>query len=343
MTATMIAARPTPAIGAETPVLEVEGLSVQARRGRDRLQLLEDVALTVRPGHCTVVIGESGSGKSTLLKAILRTLGRRVDVTGEVSIDGVKVSGLGRREFSRVRGSQVALVAQNALAALDPLYAVGKQIAYLAQHHGGLSDAAARQRALELLTLVGLHDPEHVFQVLPHELSGGMRQRCVLAMALACRPRLLLADEPTTALDVITQEKALELLLSIQRESGTAMLFVTHDIGVAATVADDVVVLYAGRVVEQGPVSEVLVHPQHPYTRGLVDANIPPEPGQRWKAIGGEPPRPGRSRAGCAFVDRCAERVDACLSERPKPVRFGDSTVYCHARAAGAATGQAVG
>ena len=266
-------------------MLRITGLDVEARVGRDRVRLLDQVDLAVGRGRCTAVIGESGSGKSTLLKSILRTGGRRVSVSGSIVLAGREIGSLGVKEVTRVRGKQVALVAQNALAALDPFYAVGDQIAYLARRHGGLSKADARVKALDLLREVALADPERNMHALPHELSGGMRQRCVLAMALACEPRLLLADEPTTALDVITQARALALLASIQRSHGMSMVFVTHDIGVAATVADDVVVLHRGKVVESGPVATVLLSPSHPYTQGLVAANRPPAPGERWRTV----------------------------------------------------------
>ena len=315
--------------------LRVAGLRATARVRQGDVVLLDDVDLVVGEGRCTAVIGESGSGKSTLLRAILRTAGSNVRVSGEVSIGGVAVSSLGDREFAKVRGRDVALVAQNALAALDPMFRVGGQIAYLARVHGGLTRDEADARSLELLREVGIADPERVAHSLPHELSGGMRQRCVLAMAVACNPRVLLADEPTTALDVITQAQALGLLRGIQRERGMSMLFVTHDIGVAATVADDVVVLYAGRVVERGPVVDVLTAPSHPYTRGLVAANRPPAPGERWAAIGGEPPRPGAAHTGCPFAARCAEAMPACATAPPLPIRLGLQTVSCYARGSG--------
>ena len=324
-----------PAGSLEAPGLAVAGLSAVAKVGRREVQLLEDVDLTVGRGRCTAVIGESGSGKSTLLRAILRTAGQNVAVTGSVAVEGRELSGLSDRDFAELRGGQIALVAQNALAALDPMYRVGGQIAYLAGRHGGMTHEEADRRALDLLAQVGIVEPERVARSLPHELSGGMRQRCVLAMALACRPRVLLADEPTTALDVITQGRALALLAGIQRELGMSLLFVTHDIGVAATIADDVVVLYGGRVVEHGPVVEVLTRPVHPYTRGLVAANQPPAAGERWKAIGGEPPRAGVPIAGCGFAIRCSEVMAACLTSRPPHVQVGAASVDCFARAPG--------
>jgi oligopeptide/dipeptide ABC transporter ATP-binding protein len=324
---------PAPASDGGAPVLSVRGLGVTVPvRGSGRLTLLRDVDLDVGAGRCTAVIGESGSGKSTLLKSLLRTVGRGARVTGRVVLDGDPVSERDDRAYAAVRGPGMALVAQNALAALDPLFPVGSQIAYLARRHTGASRAEARRRAVDLLAQVGLPDPERNAAALPHELSGGMRQRCVLAMALACRPRLLLADEPTTALDVINQATALEVLRSVQRDSGTAMLFVTHDIGVAASVADDVVVLYAGRVVERGPVHEVVRSPRHPYTCGLIDANTPPLPGQRWRAIGGEPPRAGEETPGCPFAPRCAEVIPVCSVAPPPVVGLGSAQVVCHAR-----------
>ncbi|MCW2713087.1 MAG: methionine transporter ATP-binding protein [Frankiales bacterium] len=328
-----------PASVAASDLLAVSGMSVSVpgRGRREQLHLLEDVTFSVGAGRCTAVIGESGSGKSTLLKGLLRTVGKGSRTTGRVHLDGVEVSDLRDREFAKLRGSSMALVAQNALAALDPLFPVGGQVAYLARRHTGGDRAASRETAVRLLGKVGLPDPERTAQRLPHELSGGMRQRCVLAMALACGPRLLLADEPTTALDVITQANALQLLRGLQHELGMSMLFVTHDIGVAASVADDVVVLYAGRVVEQGPVLDVLSSPLHPYTQGLIDANRPPAPGERWRAIGGEPPQPGQRAGGCAFAPRCAEASSMSRTQRPELVRVGSVTVACHARTGGAA------
>jgi oligopeptide/dipeptide ABC transporter ATP-binding protein len=319
--------RPAGAISAAldttVPALEVRNLSVSFPTRDGLVCAVNDVSFALGEGRILAVLGESGSGKSVLLRTILGIQGSAAWVSGEVLMQGTNVLQLSMAERTRIRGSLLSMVFQNPMTALDPVYTVEQQIVETVRRHTTISPTEARERALELLRLVQIDSPERRLSAYPFELSGGMRQRVVIAMALACKPRVLLADEPTTALDVTVQARVLDLLRDIRRELGTSVILVTHDVAVAAEIADDVQVMYAGRVVETGPVRSVIGHPEHPYTRGLLNANVGPGHTERLVAIPGQPPNPARLPRGCAFVPRCASAVASCRAEIPALVRVG--------------------
>jgi oligopeptide/dipeptide ABC transporter ATP-binding protein len=311
------------------PALEIRNVSVSFPTRDGLVRAVNDVSFALAEGRILAILGESGSGKSVLLRTILGIQAPSARVSGEVVVQGTNLLGLSTAERTRLRGSLLSMVFQNPMTALDPVYTVEQQIVESVRRHTSMSESEARDRALELLRLVQIDSPARRLKAYPFELSGGMRQRIVIAMALACRPRVLLADEPTTALDVTVQARVLDLFRAIRDELGTTIVLVTHDVAVAAEVADEVQVMYAGRVVETGPVRAVIGQPEHPYTRGLLNANVGPGHKQRLLAIPGQPPNPARLPNGCAFAPRCANTIAACRQALPELLRVG---VQHHAR-----------
>jgi oligopeptide/dipeptide ABC transporter ATP-binding protein len=303
------------------PALEVRNLSVTFPTRDGLVAAVNDVSFASEEGKILAILGESGSGKSVLLRTILGIQAPNARVSGQVLVGGTDVFQLPTSERQRLRGSLLSMVFQNPMTALDPVYTVEQQIVESVRRHTTLSSSQARERALELLRLVQIDSPRRRLSAYPFELSGGMRQRVVIAMALACEPRVLLADEPTTALDVTVQARVLDLFRSIRAELGTTIVLVTHDVAVAAELADDVQVMYAGRVVERGPVAAVIGQPEHPYTRGLLNANVGPGHKGRLVAIPGLPPNPTRLPRGCAFAPRCSSFVSQCHEAVPDLVR----------------------
>jgi peptide/nickel transport system ATP-binding protein len=299
-----------------TPLAELDDLRVRFGAGAEAVEAVRGVSLQVMPGEVLCLLGESGSGKSVSMRALMRLLPPQARVHGGVRVEGKDVMALSGKALRDLRGGAAAMIFQEPMTALDPVYTIGAQIGESVTRHLGVSRAAARARALEVLDLVRVPDAARRLDAYPHELSGGLRQRVVIAMALSCRPRLLLADEPTTALDATVQIQILVLLRSLQRELDMGMVIVTHDLGVAAEVADRVAVMYAGQIVEQGPVRDVLRHPAHPYTQGLL-ASVIREGGADIQAIPGAPPDLRRPPPGCAFAPRCAGVIDACLAAIP--------------------------
>ena len=299
-----------------TPLAELDGLRVRFGRGAEAVEAVRGVSLRVMPGEVVCLLGESGSGKSVSMRALMRLLPPQARIEGGVRVEGREVTSLSGRALRDLRGGAAAMVFQEPMTALDPVYTVGQQIVESVRRHLGGSVAAARARALEVLELVRVPDAARRLDAYPHELSGGLRQRVVIAMALSCRPRLLLADEPTTALDATVQIQILVLLRGLQQELGMGMVIVTHDLGVAAEVADRVAVMYAGQIVEQGAVREVLRSPVHPYTRGLMASQVR-QGGVEIAAIPGAPPDMRRPPPGCAFAPRCAHVVEACTAAIP--------------------------
>ncbi|MGW2402629.1 dipeptide ABC transporter ATP-binding protein [Kitasatospora sp. NPDC001664] len=309
-----------------TPLLEVADLAVDfgsqpAVRGVD---------LTLRRGETLGIVGESGSGKSVTALAVLGLLPGAARVKGSVRLEGRELVGLPSRELAGLRGNKVAMVFQDPLSAFTPVYRIGDQIVEAIRVHQKLDRAAARTRAAELLDLVGIPDPRRALDSFPHEFSGGMRQRAMIAMAIANDPDILLADEPTTALDVTIQAQVLDVLRTAQRETGAALVLVSHDLGVIAGMADRVAVMYAGRVVETAPVDELFAHPRHPYTLGLIGA-VPRLDGARGALvpIPGQPPAPGTLGGGCPFADRCPLVEDRCRTEEPALTGDGDHLAAC--------------
>jgi len=306
-----------------TPALEVRNLTTDFRTRHGRLRAVDGVSFTVPKGRVLAVIGESGSGKSAMLRSIIGIQPPTAAVGGEVLVGGRDLLRLSPRQRARTRGRDVAMIFQDPLTALDPVFTIERQLTETIRRHMDVSRAEARERAIDLLRMVQIPSPKERLGAYPFELSGGMRQRVVIAMALSCNPKVLLADEPTTALDVTVQARILDLVRELQSGSDMGVVIVTHDLAVAAEVADDVAVMYAGRFVESGPVADVLLDPAHPYTIGLLEANVRPGQSTPPKPIPGSPPSLARLPAGCAFAPRCEHATVACWRERPALVELG--------------------
>ncbi len=312
-------------------LLEVRGLRVAFETRRGPLIAIDDVSFDIAEGEILGMVGESGAGKSVTGTAILGLLdppARRI--AGEIRLDGERIDTLPPEAMRRLRGRRIGAIFQDPLTSLDPLFTLGQQLVETILVHEPIGAEAARARALSLLAEVGIPAPEARFHQYPHQLAGGMRQRVVIALALCAQPRLVIADEPTTALDVSTQAQIIELLKRLARTHGTAVLLITHDMGVIAETADRVAVLYAGRLAEIGPVRDIVHAPKHPYTEGLMGAI--PRLGalrSRLSQIDGAMPRLDAIPPGCAFHPRCTRRVDRCSVDRPQPVRHGDREVAC--------------
>jgi peptide/nickel transport system ATP-binding protein len=305
---------------ADPPLVEVSDLSVEFVSREATVHAVNSISFAARRGEVLCILGESGSGKSVTLRSLIRLLPRNAKVNGSVRVNGRDVLAMGARELRDLRGGLVAMVFQEPMTALDPVYTIGQQIGETVRRHIGSDRGAARERALELLELVGIPSAVRRLDAYPHELSGGLRQRAIIAMALSCNPQLLLADEPTTALDATVQVQVLVLLRRLQRELGMGMIFVTHDLGVAAEIADTIAVMYAGRIVETGPVAQVLSHPLHPYTAGLLASTVHGQHKDRdIDAIPGSPPDMRRLPQGCSFAPRCTRRSAACRTTVPEP------------------------
>lgn len=305
--------------GAPRPVLEVRGLSVHLPTpDGGEVQILDDVSFSVERGTTLGLIGESGSGKSMTALAILRLLPRGARVTGQVLLDGVDLLAQPMSAMKTIRGRRVSIVFQEPMTALDPVFTIGHQISQTLRAHRDLSRRAAREAGVEMLAAVGIPDPARRFDEYPHQLSGGMRQRAMIAMALICQPELLIADEPTTAVDITIQAQLLALLRDLNLTRGTAILFVSHDIGVIAEMCRDVVVMYAGQVVESCRTDDLLQRPRHPYASGLMWA-VPRigSNGEELFAIPGRVPLPGAMPSGCSFHPRCSHVQPSCI-ERPQ-------------------------
>ncbi|WP_018565787.1 ABC transporter ATP-binding protein [Streptomyces sp. PsTaAH-124] len=313
--------------GTPTPLLRVDGLSVSFRTPRGTVRAVDGLGFTVERGRTLALVGESGSGKSVTSLAVLG-LHEDAEVTGSVRLDGRELTGLRPAELSALRGRRMAMVFQDPLSGLHPYYTVGEQIAEAYRRHFGAGRAAARRRAVEMLGEVGIPEPARRAGEYPHQFSGGMRQRVMIAIALACEPDLLIADEPTTALDVTVQAQILELLARIQEERGLGVVLITHDLGVVARVAHEVLVMYGGRAAEQAPVDALFAAPAHPYTRGLLDSlpRLDDPDDAPLRTIPGSPPSLLARAGGCAFLARCPRAADAgeadrqrCAGERPRP------------------------
>ena len=304
------------------PLLTVQNLTVEVRTHTGWTAITRDVSFQVDRGETVCLVGESGCGKSTTALAIPGLLpeGSARIANGTVTLDGQDLYRLSRRGWEDIRGEQISMIFQEPMTSLHPAFPVGAQIAESLRRHRGLSRRAAHRRAIELLDLVGVPDAARRVHAYPHEFSGGMRQRVLIAIALACEPRLLVADEPTTALDVTVQAQILDLLQDMRDQFGLAILLVTHDLGVVAEVADRVVVMYAGEVVEQAPVRDFLHHPTHPYSQALIAAAIP-EPGGELAWIPGAPPLPEAMPSGCRFHPRCRYATPECRQPPEVPLR----------------------
>lgn len=284
----------------------------------DGVQVLHGIDLDVKPGEALGLVGESGCGKSVTWLAALGLLPGKARVTGSVRVEGREVRGAPRQALESVRGGRVAMIFQDPSSSLNPVLRIGRQITEALTLHRGLHGAAAKAEALRLMDLVGIPDARRRFDLYSHEFSGGQCQRLMIAMALAGQPDLLIADEPTTALDATIQAQILDLLIALRAETGMATVFISHDLGAVSQVCERVCVMYAGRIVEQGSIEQLFSEPRHPYTRGLFDA-IPRIDGPRNRLIPipGTVPNPKHLSAGCAFAPRCARATDGCTDQRP--------------------------
>jgi peptide/nickel transport system ATP-binding protein len=297
-------------------MLEVTDLSVRFDTEDGPVHAVDGVSFALERGEVLGIVGESGCGKTIACLSLVRLLPENASVSGRAVLEGVDLLALPDRELRRARGREIAYVFQEPMTSLNPSFTVGRQIGEVLEHHLGLSRADARVRAIELLRLVRIQAPEKRVDDRPHQLSGGMQQRVMIAMALACNPKVLVADEPTTALDVTTQAGILALMFDIRERLGTAIVLVTHNLGVVAGLADRVLVMYAGRVAEEAPVEALFDAPQHPYTAGLLGA-IPRTGDERLQEIPGRVPSLREPPPGCAFFERCPRAAGGCSEERP--------------------------
>jgi len=307
----------------EAPFVDIRDLTVTFTGGKSPVKAVNGVTLAVKRGEVVALIGESGSGKSVTLRSILRLHNpARSKIEGQILINGQDVVQLSNDALSRFRGKVTSMIFQEPLLALDPVYTVGDQIIEAILRHEKISRSEARARALSLFERVRIPSPERRLDAYPHEMSGGMRQRAMISLALASEPQLLLADEPTTALDATVQIQILLLLRELQRELGLSVIFVTHDIGAAVEVADRIAVMYAGRIVEQGTTRTLMRSPRHPYTRALLKslAHGAAKKGTRLETISGSPPDLTKLPPGCAFAERCALALDSCKQTVPELV-----------------------
>ena len=309
-----------------TPLLDVTGLSVQARHGA----VVEDVAFAIESGQILGLVGESGSGKTVTCRALLGLLPKSaLAVTaGSVRLEGRELTGLDARAMGSVRGKLAAMIFQNPSSHLDPVMRIGDQIGLAVRHHLGLSRREARAHGIDLLRQVGIPDPAARIDSFPHELSGGMRQRAMIATALACDPKLLIADEPTTALDVTVQAQILRLLLDLRERRGLAILLVTHDLGVVAQTCDRIAVMYAGRIAEKGDKRQVLATPHHPYTQALIRCQPASGGGVGvLPSIPGQPPLVSDMPRGCRFHPRCPRMQPTCRERLPELTRQDEGSL----------------
>ncbi len=306
--------------GAE-PILDVQDLKTIFRTRDGEVHAVNSVSFALRPGELLGVVGESGSGKSVTMMSLMGLLPSPPAeiVSGQILYGGRDVRGMSESEVRSLRGGDIGFVFQDPMTSLNPVFTVGYQLIEPLQIHMGLSKRDARKRAAELLALVGIPDPEKRLTDFPHQFSGGMRQRVMIAIALACDPKVLIADEPTTALDVTIQAQILELIRDLRQKLGMAIVWITHDLGVVAGIADRVMVMYGGQVVEHAPVAELFANPQHPYTRALLET-VPRVDGTRdarLRSISGQPPSLAAHPSSCPFAARCRHVHDRCLAENP--------------------------
>ena len=313
--------------GGAEPLLAVSGLATEFPARHGAVRAVDGVSFDLRRGECLGIVGESGSGKSVTALSIMGLLqkGNGRVAGGQIRFNGADLLSLSSRDRQQLRGADLAMIFQEPMTSLNPVFTVGQQIAEAVRIHKRLGRTAARRRAVEMLDLVGIPDPHRRVDSYPHQLSGGMRQRVMIAMALSCDPKLLIADEPTTALDVTIQAQILELLRDIRKRLGTAIIMITHDLGVIAELADRVIVMYASRIVETGSVRALFKNPQHPYTQGLL-RSMPrlDEDRDRLDQIEGSVPNPTAWPGGCRFHPRCGFSRDICSNAEPPTVRLAE-------------------
>ena len=306
------------------PILSIDDLHIQFATRRGALRAVNGISLDIMPGEIFGIVGETGCGKSITGLSVMQLLPETATVTGRITFDGRDILSQSEGQMRRIRGREIAMIFQDPTTSLNPVFTVGQQMERVIRTQLKLSKKAARQKTEEMLTAVGLPDVTRIRKNYPHQLSGGMKQRAMIAMALSCNPKLLIADEPTTALDVTIQAQILELLKELRDQFGIAIMFITHNLGVVAQLCDRMAVLYAGRVAETGRTETIFTEPRHPYTKGLLAAV--PRPGSKGEALtaipGNVPANPGEI-AGCAFASRCAYVMERCQGERPSLIQVG--------------------
>jgi oligopeptide/dipeptide ABC transporter ATP-binding protein len=308
--------------------LKVQDLRVNFKTLLGQVQAVRGVSLEVHPGEVLGVVGESGSGKSVSFLAMMGLLPPSAKITGSAKVNGIELIGAKTKVLREARGNEIAMIFQDPLSALNPVQRIGPQIVEMIRAHQNISKAEAMTQAVEALDMVGIPQPKERAHQYPHEFSGGMRQRVMIAMAIVNKPKVLIADEPTTALDVTVQAQILDVLERIRRDLGTAIVLITHDLGVVARVADRVQVMYAGRIVEKAAVDPLFYATRHPYTAGLL-SSLPATSTERLHPIPGAPPNMLQPPSGCAFRPRCSYAVEACAGEIPELARLGDSETAC--------------
>lgn len=307
-------------------LLEVKNMSLSLKRAGKYSKILEDVSFNMEQGETLGIVGESGCGKSMTALSLMQLLPEKARLGGEVNLQGEIISKLSKRKLEKIRGNQMSMIFQDPLTSLNPLQTVGVQIEESLILHTKKNKNERRMRVLQLLNAVGLPRAEELIDEYPHQLSGGMRQRIMIAIAMACEPQLLICDEPTTALDVTVQAQILELMNEIKRETRMGIIMITHDMGVVAEVCDRVLVMYAGKIVEEAPVIELFENPKHPYTQGLLESI--PKLGRRKEQLGSIPgtvPTPGSMPVGCRFADRCPHVMDVCRNVTPEMIHIKEN------------------
>ena len=314
------------------PLLSVEGLTVGFNTERGRVRVVEDVNFSVAAGKTMGLVGESGCGKSVTAQTIMRLLPSPPSVieAGRILFDGDDLAAASQKRMQKIRGDRIGMVFQEPMTSLNPTIRIGEQIAEPLMLHRGLGRREAEAQVLRVLGQVGIGNAERRLQQYPHELSGGLRQRVMIAMAIICNPKLLIADEPTTALDVTIQAQIMELLKALQKELGLAILLITHDLGMVAEMCETIDVMYAGRIVETGPTAEIFARPRHPYTHGLLNSSPRrAKKGERLPSIPGLVPPPGARGVGCSFAARCPRALERCRVEFPPLTRDGPAAAAC--------------
>lgn len=304
-------------------LLEVKHMSLSLKRAGKYSKILDDISFNMEQGETLGIVGESGCGKSMTALSLMQLLPEKARLGGEVDLQGEVISEFSKRKLEKIRGNQMSMIFQDPLTSLNPLQTVGVQIEESLVLHTKKSKQERRERVLQLLNAVGLPRAEELIDEYPHQLSGGMRQRIMIAIAMACEPQLLICDEPTTALDVTVQAQILELMNEIKRQTQMGIIMITHDMGVVAEVCDRVIVMYAGKIVEEAPVVELFENPKHPYTQGLLESI--PKLGQRKEKLGSIPgtvPTPGSMPVGCRFADRCPHVMDICRNVTPEMIHI---------------------
>ncbi len=315
-------------------ILDVNNLSVSFKMKDQHVKAVRNVSFKLKKGETLAIVGESGSGKSVTAKSIMRLLPTHSTLigSGEISYKENDILKMSNSQIQKIRGSEIAMVFQDPMTTLNPTMKIGKQIMEGVLKHEKLSKQEAKNRAIEMLTLVGIPNAKERLDAYPHQFSGGMRQRVVIAMALACNPKMLIADEPTTALDVTIQAQILQLMKKLQEKMDTAIILITHDLGVVANMADRIAVMYAGEIVEQGSLNEIFYESEHPYTQGLLNAmpNLDADRSIPLLPIAGSPPDLALLKKGCAFVERCPYAMEVCQQYNPLPTELNSThSVSC--------------